>query len=241
LFKFFAKVFSLIICSSLSYLANASLITNGSFEQLSFSSGEQVYGKVFNTNLTHFNNKRRGWDVFELLPGWETIDGHGIELQKNIVTRSNHGSYHLELDSHPRGASNSVMKQTLSSLTIGQDYLLEFYYKPRTNRQNDNGINVYWFDSNLTFNLDFESRLVSNSTRNESPDWTKQSVLLTASAESMNLGFGAFGSTNTLGGLVDNVSLTQVAEVPEPTTLILFLFAIVALTLIQKHKATVVV
>jgi hypothetical protein len=45
------------------------------------------------------------------------------------------------------------MTQSLNSLTIGAEYLLEFYYKPRTNSTNDNGINVYWYDTAIDFDL----------------------------------------------------------------------------------------
>lgn len=45
------------------------------------------------------------------------------------------------------------------------------------------------------------------------------SLDLVATAETMFLSFGATGLDNTLGGFIDNVSLTAV---PEPGTLALF-------------------
>ena len=169
--------------------------------------------------------------VFSTLPGWETSFGNGIELQKNVVTRSQDGSHHIELDSHPRGASNTVMTQTLDSLSVGANYLLEFYYKPRTNNTNDNGINVFWYDSAINFHINMLADFSTDSTRNLTPNWALQSVMFTAQAQSMDLSFGSFGRQNTLGGLIDNVSLTQVASknattVPEPSMLVLFLIAL---------------
>lgn len=64
---------SLIILSSVTH---ASLITNGSFEQLDPSS----YGKVYNTNLNNYENKDIVWDVFIALPGWRTTYGNGINV-----------------------------------------------------------------------------------------------------------------------------------------------------------------
>ena len=149
--KYITPILTIIYLFAFSSLTNASLITNGSFEQLEFADKSIVRGTVHNTNLSAFASKSRGWDVFYSLPGWVTSHGNGIELQKRVVTRAQDGNHHVELDSHPRGASNAVMTQTIGSLTVGADYLLEFYYKPRTKRQNDNGINVYWYDSAFNF------------------------------------------------------------------------------------------
>ena len=60
-----------------------------------------------------------------------------------------------------------------------------------------------------------------------------------ANAESMNLSFGSFGRQNTLGGLIDNVSLAQVsqsAKVPEPATIIIFALALGLISLRKQKK-----
>jgi len=234
---FVRKILLSISVMVASTITNATLITNGSFEQTTFADYSTSVGSVFKTNLNAYKNKRRAWDVFYSLPGWETTYGNGIELQKNIVTRSQHGSHHVELDAHPRGASNAVMTQTLKSLIVGADYQLEFYYKPRTRNHNDNGINVFWYDSAIDFNFDMTAVLVSDSTRRLTPNWVLQSVAFTAQTQSMNLSFASFGRQNTLGGLIDNVSLTKVAAVPEPSTFIIFLTAL-SLLVLRKNKLT---
>jgi hypothetical protein len=222
----------------LSPFVNATLITNGSFEQTSFINGSAVSGTLFNTDLQKYNESKKIWDIFYNLPGWHTSYGNGIELQKGIVSQSHDGSNHVELDSHKAGSSNSVMTQTLQSLTIGEKYLLEFYYKPRTNMINDNGINIFWYDAAIDYNFEMSATLVADSTTSLTPDWTLQSVLLTAQAESMSLSFGSSGIQNTLGGLIDNVSLkktTQVTALSEPSMLILFLTATVFLIIRKKN------
>jgi len=225
-----------------SSLVNASLITNGSFEEHTFADNSSVEGLVHKTNLNAFEDKNRGWDVFYMLPGWITTAGTGIELQKNIVTKSMDGEHHVELDSHPRGSSNSVMTQSLSSLIIGAEYLLEFSYKPRTNQVNDNGISVFWYDTATDFNLNMNANLAVNNRSNQQPDWATQSILLTAESETMDLSFGAFGKQNSLGGLLDNVSLIQVSngtktDIPEPSVFALSLFGF-ALLVRRQHKKT---
>ena len=237
--KFINKILTTVSIIAFSSAVNASLITNGSFEQLAFADNSRSFGLIRNTDLLAFANKRKGWEVFTTLPGWITSYGTGIELQKRVVTRSQDGQHHVELDSHPRGASNSVMTQTLDSLTIGADYLLQFYYKPRTNKKRDNGINVYWHDASIDFNLEMETVYKINSNSRKTPNWALQSVSFTADANTMNLSFGSFGRQNTLGGLLDNVSLNKImraqtqvrnqalsAEVPEPASIILFMLAL---------------
>lgn len=231
---------ALTLVSSQSF---ASLIVNGSFEQLEFEDKSISLGEVFNTNLQAFDNKNRGWDVFTELPGWTTALGNGIELQKNIVANSQDGQYHVELDSHKSGQSNATMSQTIDSLIIGEEYLLEFFYKPRTNNANDNGINVYWHDSVLDFDSSIEAEFSANSTRSLTPNWQAHSILLTATATSMDISFGSFGKQNTLGGLVDNVSLVGPTSVPEPSMLALFLLPLgflVKQRYEKQHKAQLI-
>lgn len=233
------KIILSLTLISLSSFVNASLITNGSFEQVIFADKTSSTGKVYNTDSSAYQDKNSVWDVFYTLPGWETSYGNGMELQKNVVTQSQHGLHHIELDTYnngSNGSSNAVITQTLTSLIIGEQYSLEFYYKPRTNNQNDNGINVFWYDSTIDYSLDMTAVLQANSTSKSTPDWALQSVLFTADAQSMNLSFGAFGLKNTLGGLIDNVSLKQVTSVPEPPMFILFFMAITLLFISQGKK-----
>lgn len=222
--------------------ASASLITNGSFEELTFTDSSSAQGIVNKTDLQSFENKNRGWDVFYSLPGWVTTAGNGIELQKNVVTHSAQGSNHVELDSHLRGSSNSVMTQSLDSLMIGAEYLLEFSYKARTNQKNDNGINVFWYDAATDFNFDMDADFAVNSRKKNEPNWTVQSILLTAQSESMDLSFGAFGKQNGLGGLIDNISLVQVSsnpttDIPEPSVFALSMFGFILLVRRQIKKS----
>ena len=188
---------SIIIAGSmLAASANASVITNGSFE-----------------SSVGLNNGQ--WGVFNSIDGWYTSDGSGIEIQRNTVTTAQDGSQYVELDSH-NGSSNSSMSQDLFGLTVGQTYQLDFWYKARTGATNDNGINVSWGESpdlspfTYAFNVDGIAPM----------PWTLVTGFLTATAAEMTLTFSATGNENTLGGFIDNVSL-KAASVPEPATIAL--------------------
>ena len=224
-----------------SHMASATLITNGSFEQTTFNDNQVSYGLVKNTNLADFASKQRAWDVFSFIPGWFTSYVSGIEIQKNIVTASHDGVQHIELDSFKRQDSNSMMTQTVDSLVVGQDYFLEFFYKARTNNRNDNGIKVYWQDASLDFDFSQDAVHVANDIRRNTPDWQQHTVSFTATATSMNLSFAAYGKRNTLGGLIDNVSLNQVsfdrvAAVPEPGMIALMLMSLGFLATRKKYS-----
>lgn len=237
----FCFSFSLILSSP---FTSASLITNGSFETLTFADNSTSRGIVYGTHLKDFQNKTSGWDVFYTLPGWVTTAGNGIELQKNIVTKSADGTNHVELDSHPWGSSNAVMTQSLDSLTVGSKYLLEFEYKPRTNQVNDNGINVFWYNAAIDFNFNLNANFAIDGKKKTSPFWMTQSIVLTAQSESMKLSFGAFGQQNSLGGLIDNISLVQInsttaSDIPEPSVFALSLFGFILLGRRQYKKSII--
>lgn len=227
-----------------SSMAHASLIVNGSFENLAFAGSETQQGQVKGLSLEDFAGKNKAWDVYTQLPGWMTVYGEGMELQKNVVSKSQNGRHHLELDSHPRNGSNSVIAQQLDNLVVGDKYLLEFFYKPRTNRKNDNGIEAFWFDGALNFDTSMDAVFSVDLTRSQSRTWQKQTVLLTASSTSMSLGFGAFGTQNTLGGLIDNVSMVHfggndqvTAKVTEPSTLLILIGGLLAAFGIRRKNA----
>jgi hypothetical protein len=237
IFKKLLVVSALLIGSNV----NATLIENGSFEWLLFDDSSNSQGLVHQISLDNFDHNN-GWDVYESLPGWFTSDGHGVELQRNIVTSSAHGNHHVELDSHPSGASNSVITQTINFLDINAEYLMEFSYKPRTKKENDNGINVFWYDVAPDFDISSNAVFSVDNTRSEQKNWQTQSVNLIAQNDTMNLSFGAFGTENTLGGLIDNISLvkindTPITSVPEPNTWLVALLPILYLTSRKANKS----
>lgn len=207
----------------LTFSANANalnFITNGSFESPDLDTNP--VGKNLGSGT--------GWEVFDSIDGWYTPAGQGagIEIQKSgIVVQAKDGNQYVELDSHGAN-SNSLMVQEIDGLTVGADYTLSFWYQPRTNNGfNDNGIDVYWGK------IGFETLVLSivNQLAQDYSDWVNYSLELTATDSTMNLGFYAAGNQNTLGGLLDDVSL-----VPEPATLVLFGFGLLGIVATARRK-----
>lgn len=192
--------------------ANANLISNGSFENNPLGSGS--------------------WSVYSGLPSWNVYQGAGIEVQRSgTVVDAQDGNYYVELDSHGDN-SNTFITQQVNGLTVGGDYNLSFFYQARTdNGMNDNGIDVYWGgptedDVDLIFGIE-------NKKASEMNGWEQYILTLQATAETMFVGFNADGKENTLGGFIDNVTLTQA---PEPSTLALLGLGLVAFGI--RRKAT---
>lgn len=186
--------------------ANANLIVNGSFETPDIDTTPGAVGGS-------------GWQVYtgNEVDGWFIHQGFGIEIQQSgTVVTAQHGNQYVELDSHGSGVdSNTAIRQDISGLTVGQTYELSFWYQPRTtaagwDNPNDNGLDVYW-DA-----LEIDS--IANVFRDEDTDWTRYSYYVTATSATGGVMLAADGTANTLGALIDNVSLVAV---PEPGTLAL--------------------
>jgi len=210
-------VFTLLIVGITS-TSSASLLTNGNFD-------------------TDVGLTGSGWNVFEKgIPGWTTTDGPGIEVQRNTVVPAQSGYQYIELDSHYGldGNSNTRMEQQNIFLTAG-NYVLDFYYRPRTNNLDDNGIQFGFSDGStdiLSWNVD--------EINSQWTDWQLVSESFSITTEgSYNLFFAAtgnyptYGKSNTLGGFIDTVSLTPT---PEPATMILLGFGLIGLAGVARRK-----
>lgn len=198
----------------------AATVLNGSFENVSGGS---------------VNLDRGSWKVYDSLPGWTTIDGNGIEVQTNPTLGSidaQDGNRYVELDSHPGPNSNSTMRQQIS-LDAGT-YELSFYYSPRTNQANSNGIfysvaEASGSGSSLTYGM-----VTGPNPSTPRGSWTEIVAQFTVGSGGLfNLDFGATGRADTLGGLIDNVSI---APVPLPAGMVLLLTAFGGLALAKRRK-----
>ncbi len=194
MYKKLCKHLIVLTATTAASIANANLLVNGDFENPHLAPG--------------------AWSVFSSISGWTTSSGPGIEIENNTIVTAQSGQQYVELDSH----ANSSMAQTITGLSVGNNYDLSFWYRARTNNlQNDNGINMYWGDTSPgDLNL-----AIANVTANQG-GWTEYLRTLTATDSTMYLGFAAVGLNNSLGGFIDNVQLTAARPVPEPVSLGLF-------------------
>jgi hypothetical protein len=146
--------------------------------------------------------------IFGSIPGWTTSSGPGIEIQNHIAGSPYHLDQFVELDSD----SNSSMYQDLVTVA-GQTYTLSFAYSPRPGVSDEsNGIDLLW-DGSLVTNI------ALNGIGNGDTVWTVYSFNLVATSSLTRLEFAATGTSESLGGYLDAVSVNKV--VPEPSSFVL--------------------
>ena len=168
----------------------------------------------------------RNWQVYQDVSSgqWATTQGTGIEVQTSgTVVAAQSGNQYIELDSsRSRGGAgdasltNSAMTVTLTDLDAG-DYLLNYFYQPRTNTADDNIIGVYFDEGDDPL----FSTLVDTANGVGADGWVERSVSLSVAEQGAmrQISFRAEGIQNSLGGFVDTVSLSYMGNpgsVPEP-------------------------
>jgi hypothetical protein len=118
------KIALLLALTSLPMLANANLVTNGSFE-----ADVQANGT---------------WGIYSNLTGW--IGASEVELRNNVAGIASEGVNYVELDT----TSNNSIFQMIST-TVGDVYDLSFDYSPRMGvSSQSNPIQAFWNGSLLT-------------------------------------------------------------------------------------------
>ena len=184
----------LLSLSSVSIAAPINLIVNGSFEDT--GNAGPADGQ---------------WAVYKSIPGWTTISGPGIEVRDNVSGTTEFGEHFVELDSHGAVDTNSTMEQIVQT-SAGQKYELSFYYSPRVRQNsNTNGISVFWNNSLL-------ADISATNTTNLNI-WTLHQFIVFGTGGGNSLRFAATGLDDSLGGNIDNVSLSAV---PVPAAAWLF-------------------
>ena len=215
------KRFSVFLISSLflfvfSGVASA-MIINGDFETLSHEPGKQ--NGIFLDELAYGQ-----WDIYDEIPGWETYDGFGIEIQRETIVSAHSPEHYVELDSGNPNSNSGMVQFVWMEEGL---YDLSFWYRPRTNELNDNGIDVLFMSpDNAVLSVD--------GIRSEQDEWLQYLVELEVEdADFWGIGFHASGRENTLGGFIDDVELTAV---PEPATMLLLGIGLAGLAGVSRKK-----
>lgn len=159
------------------------------------------------------------WGTYASIPGWTSTNG--IEIRDNHTGQASHGTQYVELDTN----RNSTMSQSVAT-QIGQQYYLTYDYSPRINQPSTtNGISVFWNNVLLS---------TITATGGGSNIWTSLTALVVGTGNDV-LRFAAVGTSDSLGGNLDNVALNPV---PLPAAAWLFGSALLgAGVLRRKQKA----
>src|SRR6476646_5132763 len=145
------------------------------------------------TFSTNFDSLALGSGAYVIIPtieGWTASGGDGIEVQNHAAGTPFSETNLVELDSN----NNSAMSRSIEA----GFYTLNFYYSARPGiAASSNGIDVLINGSSI-FNI----------TGNGAGDtvWMPQSVNFNVGSSS-TLTFAAIGTSDSLGGYLDNISL----------------------------------
>ena len=204
--------------------ASAVTVVNGSFED--GAGYVATDGQLFETLATGTGNS--SWSVFTSLPGWTVVSGAGIEIQTAgtaVPVDPQDGQHHVELDSN----NNSSILQSINFTSTGS-YILSFWYSPRDNNVGSNIID-YSLGSLLAGTVTGPS---SGPPVTAVGIWTLIEVtFVVTQTGSYDLVFAADGTSNSLGGFIDNVSI---AAIPVPAGGLLLLGALAGLAGLRRRK-----
>jgi hypothetical protein len=204
-----------LVAGLMSVHANASLITNGSFENGANGSSLTFGGQQPSLTFGQLAGLPAGysWGVFSGLPGWSHVSGYGpgIEVQHKgtlsadggVNNNAADGNHYVELDTHfntsTPGNSNAGMFQLISGLFVGQTYELSFWYRARDiSVDKNNGLNVYWKPNgsvidklNADYTYDYNGSV--DPAKNNHLNWVNYKQTVIATSSQMLVGFGGAG------------------------------------------------
>lgn len=148
------------------------------------------------------------WSIYHHVDGWDAgSDGVPFELQNNASVPAQDGSIIVELDSDPNstGHTNATIQQTVTT-QAGQVYQLTFWYAARPGEADGSGdMNVLWNGNSVQ---------AIHSTGVTVGVWQQYTIFVTGTGHD-TLAFQAGGAEDSLGALLDNVSLVPLATVDE--------------------------
>ncbi|MBU1449527.1 MAG: DUF642 domain-containing protein [Proteobacteria bacterium] len=195
---FLAGAVAFLLCLSYTGLANADLMQAGGFENPSLSGS---WGLFNSSSVT-------GWDSPNLL-----------EFQKStLYGPAAEGSQYMELDSN-RGDGNQFVTQTFST-SIGARYTLRFAFSPRPGH-GENILEV-GIGGLGDFSLLQGIMAQGSGVGLRQTAWTYYTLDFVATGSQTRIGFRDAGRDDSLGTLLDDVSVSGgAASAPEPATLLL--------------------
>lgn len=186
----------------------ATMLQNGSFEDLG--------GQSLNNG---------SWGVVPNLPGWQANQGIELQTTPTLGLMPNHGKYYVELDAY----KNSSMSQDVF-LTAGQ-YILSGWYAPRTGVMPNSNIIDWGVAGVLAETVTGPTATILSMT------WTQFSqTFLIDTAGTYSVFVSAGGLSDSVGGLVDNMSL---AAVPIPAAGLLLLASLAGLGALARRRRSV--
>ncbi|MFH1660409.1 MAG: PEP-CTERM sorting domain-containing protein [Pseudomonadota bacterium] len=156
------------------------------------------------------------WSIFNSGYGW-TTGANGVEIRNAVAGTAADGVRFAELDT----TGNGWISQTIQTNAF-QSLELAFSYAPRAGvAAKSNGIQIFWNDQSL-------GSITANG--GSGPSWLDLVYDVQADASGFGvLKFAAIGTSDSLGGSLDNISVTAIPE-PGSAAMLLAGLGILAVT-----------
>ena len=202
--------------------AGATILVNGSFET---GVPGNVRGTVNGALFGSMVNSGPSWDAWKSLNGWTLASGPGIAVETqrtNNKIDAQSGDYYVGLDV----IGNSRIVQNVA-LGVGR-YTLSLWYSPDTGNAATNGI-----DYGITGLGSATATIGTNGAKRGI--WSLVSLdVLVQTAGNYQVYVGATGTSNGMGGFIDNIALTAV---PLPAAGLALLGAIGMMGGLRRRRA----
>ena len=220
----FTPIIAAAALAVLPTIGSSATVLNGSFESdpgvksQGSNGGPHGRGRTFGTMPVSGSS----WGIWnDGVEGWDTANrGVEFQTQRTLGLKPADGLYYVELDTR----RNSTITQQIF-LTAGT-YELSFAYSPRTTRPNDNGVS--YSIAGLSGTITGPSASVPRR------EWTYVTGLFTVAADDVfGLSFSATGKSNSLGGFIDDVTISSV---PVPAGLLLMGTALAGLGALRRKR-----
>jgi hypothetical protein len=174
-------------------------------------------GTTFATNINAANyGPDPVWGTPITAPGGGPVTLYGSAGQ--TVNSPTGSGWYLATD----GAygANAIISQTISGLTVGEQYLLSFY-QASAQQTGFNGDSTDYFDVSLGSSTQ-QSSVMSHPSQAAVTPWQQQTMSFTATSATQLLSFVAQGAPNGQPpfALLSSVSLSPATPVPEPVTIL---------------------
>lgn len=195
----------LLVCLGTS--AKANIVINGGFE----SPGTAGIYTTYLVNSTAIT----GWTVISGTndPGYGSVNLLGSYLPAHS------GSQSVDLDGTGDTYAAGGVSQTLTGLTVGSSYVLDFFYANNPNGATSTAVVTV---GSLSTNISHSGSTFGNM------NYTEATYTFTATSTSQLLSFASTDQANDANGIIlDDVSVVP-AAVPEPATTTLFGLGLVA-------------
>lgn len=162
--------------------------------------------------------------IYSSIPGF-TVGPLGVEIRNARVGSAFEGNNFAELDT----TGNSFISQSFATVA-NQNYTLSFAYSPRAGiASTSNGIEVLFNHNSLGI-------FTGNGVGNSGNVFTTQTLNLLGINGTSTLLFRAVGTSDSLGGSLDAISVTTTSPVPEPETYAMMLAGLGLLGFIARRR-----